>query len=899
MATSDFRFRVSKAVGSPSVQGAGSMETLANHTENPHPHPQYMRKSYVGLDLGLTEHLANRLHHARNYALRDELTTTKLEYERYKLISLARDVSNYMAESGVKAHVITAYVLNQILDDVGLDGSVEALTYNNLVNSYDTKVLDASRYAPTWEMFLKLKNSIYDWMVCGSPNDYLLRESWKAWILYMYGVVDPEHDTHPLRPGLKVALYATEFIYDTFNKPNVGNGDSIGYARLTERTFVPSLEYDQFQNAMYFYKQTADSVPDDSKEYASVSSGHVVPFIGSSFTTGTVYYEKVYQNLTKIQGDSLTCGCDILEVNCKKEDPAYFDWSNGEKWEYYAGVLGNPSVCPYSARLMVWEGRIRLAQGQTIKFAGVVDDYVLVRIGNVILTKVDSTNFWQNLGDHQDAEEYGDCTVYSYTAAASGLYNFKLAIFNKQTVGPRSGPEMGNTSWAVPFRMSLDGGTTWVPISNTSLSTPMFFLPDGSEAAIRDTNDNRDRCNYKPERKPGLLIKLWESPSVTSSSPISGNSYPSTDDHLTNMKRLHWSSASFVGDKVAATSTDRIWHGVQGPFITNGCSALAKSSTHDDQYFFDWFNAKSWKCWSGNADASTTDAWAKRLIGWFGSIYLRKGEVVKFQGRVDDFWFLKIDDTWLVDNESYNDYAEGESPLHEFVSTYTGYHPFKLMTVNVNTVGPRPGGANDYPKMSFNGTTWVDISNESFDTPRFFLPDDCDHEKCWDEGCILRDKQTNLQNVINTVYPIGSVYISMDGANQPFPGSGTTWTLIGKGKTLWGYNPEEVNPETGDVKNPAGTVKDAELPNIKGTITSASSQGGHDFVEPLMLAKATGYGAFKDGMGTKSFDTGWASQSGDGVGKIVFNASKCSSVYKDDATVQPPAIVVAFWQRTA
>ena len=746
--TTDFRFRVSKAVGSPSVQGAATMETLANHTENPHPHPQYMRKSYVGMEMGLTEHLANRLHHARNYALRDELTTSKLDYERYKLQSLAHDASNYMTQSGVKAHVITSYVLNQILTDVGLDGSVKALTYNNLVNSYDTKVTDASKYAPTWEIFLKLKNSISDWLINGKPSDYVLKEDWRQWILYMYGEVDPNNDTHPLRPGLKVALYATEYNYETFSRPNVDNDDAINYARLTDLTFIPDIERDQFQDAMYFYKATEDTTPSALKEYARISNGQLVPFTGDSFATGTTYYEKVYQDLNKIQGTSLTCGCDILEVNCKKEDPAYFDWSNGEKWEYYAGVLGNPSECPYSARLMVWEGRIRLVQGQTIKFAGVVDDFVMVRIDNTILTRKNSTNYWQNLGDYQDAEEYGDCTEYSYTAGSSGLHDFKLAIFNKQTVGPRSGLVPGNTSWTVPFRMSLDGGTTWVPISNTSLSNPIFFLPEGSEKDIRNTNDKRDRYNYKPDRKPGLLIKLWESPGVTSSEPISGTSYPFMSDHLANMRLLHWSTGSFFGDEIAATSTDRIWQTAQGPVITNGCSMLAKSSTHDDQYFFDWFNAQSWKCWSGNADESVTDIWTKRLIGWFGSIYLRKGESVKFHGRVDDFWFIKIDDTWVIDHELYLDYPEGESPVHEFVATYTGYHPFKLLAININTVGPRPSGSNDYPKMSFNGTTWVDISNESFDTPRFFLPDDCDHEKYWSEGIISRAKYSSAGIIV-------------------------------------------------------------------------------------------------------------------------------------------------------
>ena len=892
MATSDFRFRVSKAVGSPAVQGAGSVETLANHTENPHPHPQYMRKSYVGLDVGLTEHLANRLHHARYYALRDELTTTKLEYERYKLISLSKDSSNYMAESGVKAHVITAFVLNQILQDVGLDGSEEALTYNNLINSYDTKVSDASRFAPTWEMFLKLKRSIGDWMLNGTPNDYVLKETWLAWIRYMYGDTDSDEITHPLRAGLKVALYSTDRNYESFDRPDTFNSDPILYAGITDKMFIPSLSKDTFTNAAHYFKATSDVTPVAGKEYIYVVDHVSVQFTGSTFSSGTTYYEKVPVDLKKIQGDALTCGCGILEKNCKRIDQCYFDWYNGQEWNFYAGQLGHGDQDPHAILMMVWEGRIRLGLGQSIKFAGVADDLVFVKIGGTVVTKVSNNNYWQNLGDHQNEESYSDCQVYSYTASSAGLYTFTIAVVNRQTVGPRSGVERDNNTWTVPFRMSLDGGTTWVPISNESLENPIFFLPDNSEKDYRKTADDRDKFNYSPKRMPGLLIRAWQSAAVESSSEISGNTYPIESAHNANVKRLHWSTSSFYGDKTPL-DVDRVWSTNQGPMITNGCALLAKDAHVNDQDFFDWYNATSWKLWAGNASDSINDPWRRRMFGWFGSIFMRKGETVKFHGRVDDHWWVKIDDTWVVDMEHYASYAEGESPVHTYTSTYTGYHPFKLLARNVNTVGLKPALSSDYPKIAFNNDTYMNIMNESFAEPRFFLPDDCDAQYFWNQGIELRDKRPNMQNVIDQVYPIGSVYICMDGVNQPFPGSGTTWTLIGKGKTLWGYDPDA------ETVVATGTVKEAELPNIKGTITSASSQGGSDYVEPLMLAKANGYGAFAGGISQKHFDSGWASQGGDGTSKIVFDASKSSSTYKENATVQPPAIVVAFWQRTS
>ena len=748
MATSDFRFRVSKAVGSPSVQGAASMETLANHTENPHPHPQYMRKSYVGMEVGLTEHLASRLHHARCYALRDELTTTKLEYERYKWQSLAHDASNFMAESGVKAHVITAYVLNQILEDVGLDGSAEALTYSNLINSYDTKVSDASRYAPTWDMFLKLKNSIALWLVSGKPSDYVLKADWLTWVKYMYGAIDPASEDHPLRPGLKVALYAMDYCYDVFTRPNTHATDEVGYAGLSSLTFVPSLALDRFDNAVYYLKPTADVTPNPNKEYYYVSSGVTYQFTGSTFSSGTTYYEKVYKHLSKVQGDCVTNGCGILEKNCNEKSPEFFDWCNGLKWNLYAGICGEGDTNPYSIKMMVWEGRIKLNVGQTIKFSGVADDYAIVVIGNTVITKTSATKYWHVYGDHHTEETYEDCTKYSYTAASSGLFKFMIAVVNKEHTGSRVPCEAAAPAYAVPFRMSLDNGVTYTPITNEILDSPIFYLPENSEKDYREAGDQRDEYNYKPERVPGLLIKMWKAPEVSQSAAIDTTTYTISTAQVNNLKRISWMSDAYAGDSTPGGNA-RSWTPYIGPVITNGCSMLAKCCKKDDQVFFDWYNGLNWPYYAGDSEDSIKFPWARRSLGWFGTIYLRKGEIVKFKGRVEDQYWIKIDDTWVVDGVTASSAAWETDTEYSYSSTYTGYHPFKLLTCNKTFVGPKRNEANDnHLRMSINGATYVEITNESFNTPRFFLPDDCDHEKFWNEGIISRARYSSAGMIV-------------------------------------------------------------------------------------------------------------------------------------------------------
>jgi len=745
MATTDFRFRVSKAVGSPAVQGAASVETLANHTSNPQPHPQYMRKSAVEQSKNLTEHLQSRTDHARNHALRDELMTSKLEYEKYKNISLSRDASNYLAPSGIKAHVITAFVLNQILQDVGLDGSVKALTYNNLVNSYDTKVADEKLYAPTWEIFLKLKNSIAPWLTYNNPNDFLLKRKFYDWVKYMYTYVEPNDETHPLRPGLKVALYATDYVPTEFTPlPSGTSPGGTDRGSLSNKNFIPSLSDTSFKDAVFYTKVTSDTEPDPNKVYYYVVDKIVYLFTGEEFEAGVTYYEKVYADLKKVQGPCLTVGCSILDTTCTIDQPGYFDWSNGLYWDFYSGDPDHPTIDPYSPRIMVWEGRIKLNAGQRIIFAGVVDDAVLLQIGNTVLTRTDENNCWQWYGDTLREKSYDSETLpkYEFTATNAGLYTFRMAIYSMMTVGPKPAPQADVFSTNIPFRMSLDGGETFLTISNESVSEPIFFLKEGCEKEITYTEEVRDRNNYRPDPKPGLLVRMWKSPAVSQDETIDPNlwTHPARCDDA--LKLLEWKSSNFYGDMNPQGNT-RTWTSFIGPYITNGCSMLKKCCTQDDPSFFDWYNGQTWTYWAGSAANSRTYPWATRTAGWFGMIYLKEGETVKFSGYVEDLHWIKIDDTWVVNGQSCSDVTE--PPVHTFVATYTGYHPFKLLTRNQTWVGPKMQTNDYYLKMAINDDNFVDISNESFVTPRFFLPEDCDQEAFWDQGVALRDRYAILE----------------------------------------------------------------------------------------------------------------------------------------------------------
>lgn len=131
-----------------------------------------------------------------------------------------------------------------------------------------------------------------------------------------------------------------------------------------------------------------------------------------------------------------------------------------------------------------------------------------------------------------------------------------------------------------------------------------------------------------------------------------------------------------------------------------------------------------------------------------------------------------------------------------------------------------------------------------------------------------------MNNLLSTLYPLGSIYI---GTQNSCPLAtliaGSQWEIVSNGRALWGGNGRNAN-----------TTIEAGLPNITGTF----KDNGH----AVALAATGAFTGAKDGTGSNS---GYA---GDG-GTYTFNASRSSSIYGKSSTVQPPAYIVNVWKRTA
>lgn len=133
----------------------------------------------------------------------------------------------------------------------------------------------------------------------------------------------------------------------------------------------------------------------------------------------------------------------------------------------------------------------------------------------------------------------------------------------------------------------------------------------------------------------------------------------------------------------------------------------------------------------------------------------------------------------------------------------------------------------------------------------------------------------NSYSIVNTIYPIGSIYTSIQSdfnPNNSWPG--TTWELLKSGIFLEATNDDQQvgNEIQAGLPNitaefEAGDIDNTRVPGkgaiIKSSVQSGNTYGGSDYM----------------------------------FGKQTLDASRCSSIYGAANTVQPYSIRVKIWKR--
>lgn len=143
------------------------------------------------------------------------------------------------------------------------------------------------------------------------------------------------------------------------------------------------------------------------------------------------------------------------------------------------------------------------------------------------------------------------------------------------------------------------------------------------------------------------------------------------------------------------------------------------------------------------------------------------------------------------------------------------------------------------------------------------------------------------KTAILATHPVGSLYLTVGSENPSTVLGGGTWTKVGTGRCLWGA----------DSSHAAGSEISAGLPNITGTWYTTwnnAVRGFHGLTATGCFYRKTdtskpGRITAEDGRAGNSSTNGYP----------WFDASKSNSIYGSSTTVQPPALVVNIWKRTA
>ena len=148
----------------------------------------------------------------------------------------------------------------------------------------------------------------------------------------------------------------------------------------------------------------------------------------------------------------------------------------------------------------------------------------------------------------------------------------------------------------------------------------------------------------------------------------------------------------------------------------------------------------------------------------------------------------------------------------------------------------------------------------------------------------MNDNMKILDEIWKVIYPVGSIYISVNTVSPEVLFGGGTWELVASNRVLMG---------TTDAAK-VGTTVAAGLPNIKGEIHANVTYSG----SPYSTGAFSGAFYPADMDGTQDYYVSGRSP-GSGWRDIGLDASLSNSIYGNSTTVQPPALLVYFWQRTA
>lgn len=193
-------------------------------------------------------------------------------------------------------------------------------------------------------------------------------------------------------------------------------------------------------------------------------------------------------------------------------------------------------------------------------------------------------------------------------------------------------------------------------------------------------------------------------------------------------------------------------------------------------------------------------------------------------------------------------------------------------------IGTDSAGNTTYKRYKYDGTAWeyeYTLNNSSFTAEQWAAI----QSGITAEKVAQYDAGTTPEGIIDLIYPIGFIITTEDknfDPNTKWPW--TTWEIKAKGRVLQGAT---------DDQNGGDEIA-AGLPNIKGSLSSHNNSFSAGNVSGAITTNSVStFTPVVDALGTFG-------------NNATFNAHNSNAIYRDDCdTVQPPAIAVYFWKRTA
>ena len=156
-------------------------------------------------------------------------------------------------------------------------------------------------------------------------------------------------------------------------------------------------------------------------------------------------------------------------------------------------------------------------------------------------------------------------------------------------------------------------------------------------------------------------------------------------------------------------------------------------------------------------------------------------------------------------------------------------------------------------------------------------------------SAIIFEDGQSLVDKLNNIYPVGSIYLSVN-STSPSEFFGGTWIQIAQGRTIFGQG------ELNGITYTAGQTVNAGLPNVAGKVNLSYSDYNMNNGDYKNFVSNPFYYNESESHGTS---TNMSSGSNDTMRLIHMDLSRSNSIFGNSTTVQPNAFVCYIWQRTA